>query len=153
MASDSASRTRGSSNGGNNQTGWGSPVYDRLIQAAGNVEAFVRDPDALISQMKEPDRARELLAGVRGAPDQAARIAAGGRLRMHLFREAEAILVQDAFPVMPIYFYVVSGLVAPRVKGFYSELTDEDGNKSANLQDIHPVRGMWIDDSAGGVPR
>ncbi len=131
-------------NGGNNQTGWGSPVYDRLIQAAGEVGAFVRDPDALVAKLREPDRARAILADVAASTDQAQRIAAEGRLRMHLFREAEAILVQDEFPVMPIYFYVVSGLVAPHVQGFYSELTDAEGNKSANLQDLHPVRGISL---------
>jgi hypothetical protein len=35
---------------------------------------------------------------------------------------------------MPIYFYVVSSLVKPHVKGWYE-----------NPQDIHPLRGIWID--------
>ncbi len=135
-------------NGGNNQTGWGDPTYDRLIQGAANIERFIADPDALVAAMKEPERARELLAAVRAAPDQATRVEAGARLRMHLFREAEAILVQDACPVMPIYFYVNSGLVSPRVKGFHVELEQPDGSRSANLQDIHPLRGMWIEGPA-----
>ena len=62
----------------------------------------------------------------------------------HLMREAEAILVQDAFPIMPIYFYVVSGLVHPRVEGIHWELELPDGTKAYNLQDIHPLRGVSI---------
>ena len=64
---------------------------------------------------------------------------------MHLLREAEAILVQDEFPVMPIYFYVVSGLVRPHVKEFYSQLVMEDGTEVANLQDIHPLRDLRVE--------
>ena len=63
---------------------------------------------------------------------------------MQLFREAEALLVQEAFPILPVYFYVVSGLVAPRVGGFHAELVDADGTRRPNLQDLHPLRGMWI---------
>jgi hypothetical protein len=64
---------------------------------------------------------------------------------MLLFREAEGLLVRDEFPVMPLYFYVVSGLVHPRVRGFYSMLEHDDGSRTPNLQDTHPLRGMWVD--------
>jgi hypothetical protein len=40
---------------------------------------------------------------------------------------------------------VVSGLVAPHVGGFYAELVDADGSRRPNLQDLHPLRGMWVD--------
>ncbi len=132
-------------NGGNNQTGWSSPVYDRLIQAASNVEELLRDSESLLAKLKEPDAARALLAAMREADSDEAKLAAGARLRMHLFREAEAILVQDGFPICPIYFYVASGLVRPYVKGFYSKLEFPDGSTADNLQDIHPLRGMWIE--------
>jgi ABC-type oligopeptide transport system substrate-binding subunit len=98
--------------------------------------------------MKEKDRARSLVAAVKAAKDDAARVEAGGRLRMHLFREAEAILVQDEFPIMPIYFYVVSGLVRPHVREFYSTLELPDGTKAPNLQDLHPFHDVWIDAEA-----
>jgi hypothetical protein len=63
-------------------------------------------------------------------------------LRLELLRQAEAILVQRAFPVVPIYFYVVSGLISPEVEGFYPELVLPDGSRAANLQDLHPLRAI-----------
>ena len=133
-------------NGGNNQTGWGDPFYDRLIRLAGAVTLFIADPEPVLAKLKEPERARALLARVAAAASDEERLASTAALRMHLFREAEAILYQDAFPVMPIYFYVVSGLVRPYVTGFHYELTMPDGTKRWNLQDIHPLRGMGIDE-------
>ncbi len=133
-------------NGGNNQTGWSSPLYDRLVLFGSDVELFIAKPEAWLAQLKEPDRARAFLAEIEAAGDDlAVRADAAARLRMHLLREAEAILVQDEFPVLPIYFYVVSGLVKPYVGGFYSMLEFPDGRRAPNLQDIHPVRGMWIE--------
>jgi len=64
---------------------------------------------------------------------------------MLLFREAEAILVRDEFPVLPLYFYVVSGLVRQNVRGFYSTLRFDDGTTGPNLQDIHPLRDIWVE--------
>ena len=131
-------------NGGNNNTGWSSAGFDRLIRAASDVAAVVTDPEAVLSRLKEPGLARRRIDAVERAPDAAARTRAIAVLRMHLLREAEAILVQDEFPVMPIYFYVASGLVQPHVGGFYSRLELEDGSTAANLQDLHPLRAIRI---------
>jgi oligopeptide transport system substrate-binding protein len=124
-------------NGGNNQTGWGDPLYDRLIRAAADVEAFAREP--FVAGLSEPERVRGLLAAFQGAHG-AARPPAGAALRLALLREAEAILVQRAFPVIPVYFYVTSGLVSPRVEGFHAWLADG----RPNLQDLHPLRGLAL---------
>jgi oligopeptide transport system substrate-binding protein len=56
--------------------------------------------------------------------------------RMALFFEAESILV-DELPVIPIYFRVSKNMVRPYVRGFYG-----------NLQDVHPLEAIWIDQSA-----
>ena len=45
-------------------------------------------------------------------------------------------------PILPIYFYVVSGLVNPQVEGFYTELEMPDGSRIPNLQDLHPLRAI-----------
>jgi oligopeptide transport system substrate-binding protein len=135
-------------NGGNNNTGWSSADFDRLIASASDVSVVLDDPESLLPRLKEPARARRLLAAVRRAPDAAARTRASAMLRMHLLREAEAILVQDEFPVMPIYFYVASGLVQPYVQGFYSRLELEDGSTAANLQDLHPLRAIRVERNA-----
>ncbi len=137
--------------GGNNQTGWSSPVYDRLIQAAARVEVALAEPERLLAGLRQPERARSAMARVDRAQGAAARAAARAELRMLLLREAEAILVQEEFPVMPIYFYVVSGLVQPFVQGFYPVLESGDGGSAPNLQDLHPLRAIWIDrDGAAG---
>lgn len=144
------------SGGGNNQTGWGDPTYDALVRAAADVERFVAQPEPLLGALREPERARALLAAVRAAPDADLRRRAGERLRMQLLREAEAILVQDALPIAPIYFYVVSGLVRPEVQGFHATLELPGGRHVPNLQDLHPLRGIRIghgaDDRDGGGP-
>lgn len=141
-------------NGGNNQTGWSHAFYDRLIQHAVDPEAFAAgEPESLVASMKEQDKARALILAVKSARDDAARVEAAGRLRMHLFREAEAILVQDEFPIMPIYFYVVSGLVRPYVKEFYRKLVLPDGSTAEDLQDLHPFHDVWIDAEAKRAER
>lgn len=132
------------SGGGNNQTGWGDARYDALLRAASDAEGFAAAPGALLEGLREPAALRAQLLEAAGAREPGLRAAALGRVRMQLFREAEAILVQEAFPILPLHFYVVSGLVAPRVGGFYAELEDEDGSRRPNLQDLHPLRGMWI---------
>ena len=62
------------------------------------------------------------------------------QVRFQLFREAEAILVQDEMPVIPIYSYQVSGLIRPGVEGFYTTMPRPDGSVGPNLQDLHPFR-------------
>lgn len=53
--------------------------------------------------------------------------------RLERLAEAEAILVAEV-PIIPIYFYVSTNLVSPRVRGF-----------SANLQDNHPLQLLSIE--------
>jgi ABC-type oligopeptide transport system substrate-binding subunit len=84
------------------------------------------------------------IAEVSAAAEPKARLAAAAALRLQLFREAEAILFQDAFPVIPIYFYVVTGVVQPWVEGFHTEVPDENGRMIPNLQDLHPFRNVRI---------
>ncbi|MDJ0522787.1 MAG: peptide ABC transporter substrate-binding protein [Planctomycetota bacterium] len=125
--------------GGNNQTGYSSAAYDSLIRYAANVYAFMDVADEWLPKLKERERAQSKLDAVKNAETPETRVAALADLRMHLLREAEAILVQDDYPIMPIYFYVVSSLVSEKVGGFVE-----------NRQDIHPIRGMWMKDADGG---
>ena len=74
----------------------------------------------------------------------AARAEADPARRMALLQRAEFRLVNRGFPVLPIYFYVVSGLVKPHVEGFYTELELADGSRAPNLQDLHPLREVWV---------
>jgi len=129
-------------NGGNNQTGWSHPVYDRLIAAAGNVDAYAQEP--FMDGLAEPGKAAAYLAAAKEAPDTAGRRAALAALRLHLLREAERILVEEELPILPIYFYVVNGLVRPEVEGFYTELVQPDGRRLPNLQNLHPLRSIHL---------
>src|SRR6478735_1443446 len=47
-------------NGGNNRTGWGSVVYDRLLEAAGDVDSFVNAPDFVLEHAHDAAKLREL---------------------------------------------------------------------------------------------
>lgn len=129
--------------GGNNQTGWGDPDYDALIAAAADVERASREPERLLALAQEPEPLRRAL-GALAATSGRERTEALASLRLELLRQAEAILVQRGFPVVPIYFYVVGGLVDPHVDGFYSELVLPDGSRAANLQDLHPLREVSV---------
>ena len=104
-----------------------------------------RDPAALLAVAPEAEALRASLAPLRNElpPEQRAeRLRA---LRLELLRQAETLLVARGFPVIPIYFYVASGLVRPGVTGFHSELALPDGSRAANLQDIHPLRDIRVE--------
>lgn len=130
-------------NGANNYTGFSSPIYDRLIQQAGNVALLTRDPEDTLSKVRDRPALERLLAeerNVTGAEKRAAR----ERIRMQLFREAEAVLVQDEFPIIPVYFYVNGGLIRPTVRGFSSARVLADGKKEINSLDQHPLRDLSL---------
>ncbi len=139
-------------NGGNNDTGFSSASYDRLIRAAADVGSFLDAPESVLADLDDAGPVREAMVRVAQASNGPDRLRALAALRMRLFREAESILVNDEFPVMPIYFYVLGGLANPNLRGFYPMLQFEDGTTAPNLQDIHPLRDIWVDRS-GGAPR
>jgi oligopeptide transport system substrate-binding protein len=139
-------------NGGNNQTGWSSPVYDRLIAAAADVSKVAEDPEFILADLRDPKPVKALLAVLRGEAPPDERLRATAAIRMLILKEAESILVNDEFPILPLYFYVTSGLVQPHVRGFYSTLVFEDGTTGPNLQDIFPLRDMWVD-GKGAAPQ
>jgi oligopeptide transport system substrate-binding protein len=134
--------------GGNNNTGFSDADYDRLLAAAADVDRFVRSDTARDFGWKQPERVRPAIAAVEATADPDARRDALARLRLEILREAEAILLNDGLPIVPIYFYVNSGLIAPEVSGFYMETTAPDGTRGINLQNWHPLRAISIDPAA-----
>ncbi len=56
--------------------------------------------------------------------------------RMQMLHQAETILMEE-LPIIPVYFRVTKNMVRPYVHGFYE-----------NLQDIHPLRAIWVDQEA-----
>jgi oligopeptide transport system substrate-binding protein len=136
-------------NGGNNYTGYSSPLYDRLIAQAGDVSLLVRDPASTLATAREPDVLRSLLVALdSGSPNE--RRQTRERLRLQLFKEAEAILMNDA-PIMPVYFYVNGGLVSRRIRGFSASRILPNGQKEVNSQDLHPLRDMWVARGTGAA--
>jgi hypothetical protein len=109
------------------------------------VELFLAEPKFLLEHTHDPKKLEQLAQKVREASDPPARLAAMSALRLALLSEAEGILVRDEFPVIPLYFYVISGFVKPHVKGFYSEVIGSDGSKRPNLRDLHPLRDLSIE--------
>lgn len=99
----------------------------------------------LLTQMKQPQMVLELLQRRARATDAAERRQLLDRVRSRLLSEAEAILVQDEFPVLPIYFYVNVGMKAPRLRGLYTELELPGGARASNLQPLHPLRDLWVE--------
>lgn len=129
-------------NGGNNQTGWGSVTYDQLLEAAANVESFLASPDFLLGRVKDRARLEALLAAARGSQEAAPHLAAMTRVRAQLLAEAEAILINDELPIVPVYFYVNGGMVKPGIHGFFTTLVGADGKERPNLKDHHPLRDV-----------
>ncbi|HEX7454050.1 MAG TPA: peptide ABC transporter substrate-binding protein, partial [Polyangiaceae bacterium] len=138
-------------NGGNNQTGWGSLVYDRLLEAAANVEQFVSAPEFILQHAHRADELKRLADDIRTNSDAAARLKNMAALRLALLAEAERVLVHDEFPILPLYFYVIGDMVKPKVRGFYTKLVGSDGRERSNLRDIHPLRSIYIDDSKSAL--
>jgi oligopeptide transport system substrate-binding protein len=135
-------------NSGNNATGWSSPLYDELVRLASDVTPLVEKPETYLPRLREPELVRALLEPARSATTADAQRMAREKLRLLVLREAEAILVEDEFPILPVYFYVNVGLVREYVRGFYSKLEFPDGTSGWNLQEIHPLRDVWIDEGA-----
>jgi oligopeptide transport system substrate-binding protein len=139
-------------NGGNNRTGWSNARYDALIRLAGDVEPLIAKPEPHLADFREPEPVRTLVESARSATTPSARLAIVQKLRMLVFREAEAILVQDEFPIIPIYFYVNAGFVRKNVRGYYDELALPDGRKGWNFQDVHPIRDVFMAEPTRGKP-
>ncbi|MBA3707946.1 MAG: peptide ABC transporter substrate-binding protein [Planctomycetes bacterium] len=55
--------------------------------------------------------------------------------RLVLLQRLERILVEEQFPIMPIYIYVNKGMLRERVHGWYD-----------NVRDLHPFQYMWIEE-------
>jgi oligopeptide transport system substrate-binding protein len=53
--------------------------------------------------------------------------------RLELFQEAEALLIRDEMPVMPVYYYSNLSLRRPEVRGFHG-----------NPRDLHPFKHLSI---------
>ena len=136
-------------NGGNNETGWGSVVYDQLLEAAANVERFLTSPDFLLEHAHDAAALKQLARQIRESSAASTRLETMSKLRLALLAEAEGILVRDEFPIIPIYFYVIAGMVKPDVKGFYFHVTSSDGRTRTNLRDQHPLREIMIGEAAG----
>jgi oligopeptide transport system substrate-binding protein len=132
-------------NGPNNHTGFSSPTYDALLRAASNMVRFAEQPERLLAKLEQPSRIRELLQRRATATSGAERRRLLEQARSMLLAEAEAILVQDEFPILPIYYYVNTSLIAPGLRGIYTEFELPDGTRGSNLQPIHPVRDMWFE--------
>ena len=135
-------------NGGNNQTGFSSPVYDAIIRAAADMEGFSQGPDALLSRIEGSGAISKRLERRSASSDLDQRRRLLNEARMQLLSRAEAILLGEEFPIMPIYFSVNSGLKVPALRGHYTQLELEDGRKASNLQGIHPLRALWLDRKA-----
>jgi len=54
--------------------------------------------------------------------------------RAELFRKAESILVEDEFPIIPIYIYVNQGMRVGNLFGWYE-----------NVRDLHPFQYMYFE--------
>jgi len=125
-------------NGGNNETGFASPSYDLLVRAAGNIGGYLDRQAAILDVVGDRASIAKLFQSSSGA-DSPERRRARAELRLRLLAEAESMLVNDEFPIVPIYFYVNSGLLSPKVKGLYPMLELPDGTKAPNLQAHHPL--------------
>jgi ABC-type oligopeptide transport system substrate-binding subunit len=131
-----------------NRTGWSDPRYDRLLEVAadpvaGSKALAGKAGDAFFAGLRDPAAARALFdpAGDLATVDRRARLE---RWRLRLLSEAEAILVGDGVPVIPLHAYVNRQLVSPRVEGFRRLLRDADGAPRPNLGNVHPLRALRV---------
>jgi oligopeptide transport system substrate-binding protein len=134
-------------NGPNNNTGWSSALYDRLLRVAADVSLLLADPQPLLDELRNPGAISSLLEAARsGAAVERQR--ARERIRLLLLSEAETIVL-DELPFVPVYFYVNGGLVRPGVRGFLQTAILPDGTTANNLLDQYPLRDVWVDHPLG----
>lgn len=133
-------------NGGNNKTGFSSARYDAILRATGNMQRFAEAPDALLAQLKESKAIGRLLKQRQESPNAQNRQSILREARLAMLAEAESILINEEFPVLPIYFYVTSGLRSPKLRGLYTRLKMPDNSTAPNLQGLFPIRALWMDD-------
>jgi oligopeptide transport system substrate-binding protein len=55
--------------------------------------------------------------------------------RMHIFQKMERMLIEEEFPIMPLYIYVYQGMLKESVMGF-----------EHNIRDLHPFQYMWMEE-------
>jgi oligopeptide transport system substrate-binding protein len=134
--------------GGNNQTGYSSPLYDRLYQIVKDTPLFVAAPEeSLYDKLVEGDRLRELVGEARALPEGSRdRALATGKVRMLAFKEMERLVCEIDIPILPIYFYVTKNLIKPHVGGCHPYIRGPGGERIPNVRDIHPLRGFFIKD-------
>jgi oligopeptide transport system substrate-binding protein len=136
--------TTGSSD---NRTGWSDARYDRWVRHASDVfallDASANEVDALLGTAHDAETVRSRIQALRLAKGRE-RSPAAQTLRMSLLREAEAILVQEAFPVIPLFQYMTSSAVRPAVEGFHVSLVRPDGRQVPNLEGLHPLRDLYV---------
>jgi oligopeptide transport system substrate-binding protein len=63
--------------------------------------------------------------------------------RMRLLAEAEAILLREV-PVIPVFYYSRAALVAVRVRGFHTRVTDPDSVGVTNPMGWNPLQAMSL---------
>jgi oligopeptide transport system substrate-binding protein len=130
-----------------NRTGWGDARFDRVLAHAAHVfgflEAHETEQEEVVRAAHDPKRLLKAIDALRRAKP-AERMRAAEALRMDLLREAEAILVQEAFPILPLFQYGNRGAISPRVEGFHTVWTRPDGQKVPNVEGIHPLRDLGL---------
>lgn len=134
--------------GGNNQTGYSSPVYDRLYRIAKDTLAFVAAPDEEIyGKLVEGDALRALVQATRALPPGTPeRLASLSKVRMLVLKEMDRLISEIDVPILPVYFYVTKTLLKPEIGGCHLYLDRPDGTKLPNVLDMHPLRGFYRKD-------
>jgi oligopeptide transport system substrate-binding protein len=54
--------------------------------------------------------------------------------RLAMFKEAEKLLIEDEFPILPVYIYVNQGMKVDALQGWYE-----------NVRDLHPFQYMYFE--------
>jgi ABC-type oligopeptide transport system substrate-binding subunit len=129
-----------------NHTGWSDARFDLFLELAGDVFAFGDasrpEQQEVLRVVRDEDHVRTALERLRTAKP-AERLAAATHLRLALLREAEAVMVQEGFPVIPLYQYVTHGAIG-QVEGFHTMLTGPDGDRRPNVEGLHPLRDLFV---------
>ena len=133
--------------GGNNQTGYSNPLYDRLYRITKDTPAFVGAPEEeLYGKLVEGNALRALVDAARALAPGPERIAATAKVRMLVFKEMERLLCEIDVPILPIYFYVTKTLVKPNIGGCHTYLDGPGGTRIPNVLDMHMLRGFYRKD-------
>lgn len=109
--------------GPQNNTGWGSKYYDRLLKYSQNVTGVLSKEKSRAAFLKDLPKFKSDVDAYLKLPTPEAKRKAAVAIRFKVLNRMDAIIA-DELPIIPIYFYTTNELWHQDLDGLYDNLRD-----------------------------